>query len=178
MTISNMHAFHYDSSDLGNVIQEAHLLARLEGRKAAVRAAIAAEGIAQRAAIARSRLALDGKVDFVEVVGLQLECLELAVGVGAVGEVFASDSGGKATRAVLAGSRSFTGLGAAFLGCSSDKILLADQNMQETSMEGWEIEMFHGVKEGKERRTDVEAGKIHIFFQCCLVNQVVVVIVV
>lgn len=70
------------------VVEQPHLLAGLEGRKANVWAAIAAEGIAQRAVAARAYFALDGKVYLGQVVGSQLETGQCLVGFGALIGIF------------------------------------------------------------------------------------------
>jgi len=57
--------------------------ATYESRQPNVRTVRAAEGVAEVAAAARARLALDGEVELVEVFGFQLEGVQLAVGLGA-----------------------------------------------------------------------------------------------
>ena len=71
------------ASQLRRVVQDRHLLARLEGRQADVGAIGAAEGVAKRAAAARARLALHGEVELGQVVGLELERGQAGVGLGA-----------------------------------------------------------------------------------------------
>lgn len=60
---------------------------------------------------------MDGEVDLGEVVGGELDALELLVGGGTLGLVFCDEALGEATAAVLAGAASLTGLGLAFEGC-------------------------------------------------------------
>ncbi len=67
-------------SELGTVPQQLHLFARFEGRESYVRAVGTSEGVAEAARVAGPRLSLDGKVQLVEVVLLQLEDAQLLVG--------------------------------------------------------------------------------------------------
>lgn len=62
--------------ELHLVVQQSDLFTGLEGGQPNVRTAIAPESIAQCAIPARADLALDGKVDLVEIVRGQLESLE------------------------------------------------------------------------------------------------------
>lgn len=104
------------------VVEDAHLLAGLEGGQADVRAAVAAEGVAEGAVAAGADLALDGEVDLGEVICVELDgrggggC-EGCVGGGAGGGVFSGDALCEAAGAIFAGAAAFSGLGGAFGGC-------------------------------------------------------------
>lgn len=104
-------------SELGHVVQDGDLLAGLEGRQADVGAVGAAEGVAEGAAAAAARLALDREVELIEVLGLQLERVEVLVRLGAAGLVLRLDALRQAACAVLAGAALLTGLGLALRGC-------------------------------------------------------------
>ena len=103
-------------SQLHKVVQDAHLLAGLERREADVGARGAAEGVAEGAVVARARLALDGKVELVEVVFVEAQRAEARVGLGAALLVLGLELGGEAAGAVLAGPAPLLGL--AVCGCA------------------------------------------------------------
>ena len=100
---------------MGHVVEQANLLAGLEGRQTDVRAGAAAEGVAEGAVVAGARLAFDGEVELVEVVYVELEGAEPGVGLGAALLVLGLELGGEAARVVLAGASAL--LGVAVLGC-------------------------------------------------------------
>lgn len=104
-------------SELGHVVQDGDLLAGLEGRQPDVGAVGAAEGVAEGAAAAAARLALDREVQLVEVLGLELERVEVLVRLGAAGLVLRLDALRQAAGAVLAGAALLAGLGLALRGC-------------------------------------------------------------
>lgn len=104
------------SLQLDLVVEQADFFAGPEGRHADVRAAVAAEGVAERAISARADFTLDGEVDLGQVVHAQLERLQLRVGVGALSGVFGSELFGQAAGAVLAGAAALADLGNAFRG--------------------------------------------------------------
>ena len=105
-------------SQLNVIVNQPHLLARLKGREANVRAAIATERIAQRAVATGAYFSLNGKVDFGEVVGIQLETFQCLVGFGSLAGVFGCEAVCETAGAVLAGSAAFAGLWLAFGGYS------------------------------------------------------------
>lgn len=70
-------------SELSDVVEDGDFLTGLEGRQADVGAVGAAEGVAERAAAAAARLALDGEVELVQILALELEGAETGVGLGA-----------------------------------------------------------------------------------------------
>lgn len=67
-----------------NIIQNLNLLTRLKGRKTQVRATRAPERITKRTATTGTRLALYGKVKFIQVVRLQLQHVQILICVIAV----------------------------------------------------------------------------------------------
>lgn len=99
------------------IVEQADLLAGLERRQANVRAAVAAERVAERAVAARADLALDSKVHLGEVVGGELEAGERLVRLGALGGVLGLEALCQAAGAVLAGTTTLAGLGLAFGRC-------------------------------------------------------------
>jgi hypothetical protein len=103
-------------SQLNVIVNQPHLLARLKGREANVRAAVAAERIAQRAVTAGTYFSLNGKVDFGQVVGIQLETFQCLVGFGSLGGVFGGEALCETAAAVLAGAAALPGLWLAFGG--------------------------------------------------------------
>jgi hypothetical protein len=98
-------------SKLSHIVQEPDLLTRLESRQANVRTSIAPERITERAVPARPRLALDSKIQFIEVVGIELEGAKVSIGLGTAGFVFVLELLGEAAGAVLAGAATLAGLG-------------------------------------------------------------------
>lgn len=79
-------------SQLSHVVQNLDLLARLESRKTEVRAARTAEGISKRTTTTRACLALDGEIQFVQVVRVQLQDVQVLVGVCATLFIFSVEA--------------------------------------------------------------------------------------
>jgi hypothetical protein len=100
-------------SELRCIVQQTHLLSGLEWWQPNVRAAIATESITQRAVTARPGLALDCKVQLVQIVRLQSQGVEVLVGFGTAGFVFGFELGSEAAGTVLAGASSLSRLGLA-----------------------------------------------------------------
>lgn len=96
------------------IINQPHLLPRLKRRQSHIRTPIAPKRIPQRTVPTAAHLALHGKVDFGQLVGLEFR--EGLVGGRAFAGVFGFEALGEAAGAVFAGAAAFSGFGAA-LGC-------------------------------------------------------------
>lgn len=103
-----------DWSQLNIIIQQPYLLTGLERRQPNVRASVAAESISQCAVATGADLALDGEVNFVEIVGSELDIGKLFVGGRALGSVLDSKTLGKAAGAIFAGATALANLWLAF----------------------------------------------------------------
>lgn len=97
-----------------HLVHDADLLAGLERGQAYERTRGASEGIAQRAVVARARLALHRKVQLVQVARVELDGLEAGVGLGSSVLFLRLELGGQTARAVLAGAAALLWLA---LGC-------------------------------------------------------------
>lgn len=71
---------HTQQSQLDGIVEHPNLLAGLERRKANIWAAIASESITERAVSAAADFALDGKIDFSQVICAELHRVERVVG--------------------------------------------------------------------------------------------------
>lgn len=96
------------------VVEQSNLFTWLEGWEADVRASVASESIAKRTVATRANLALHGEVDLGQVVGSQLNALELLIGRGSLVGVFGGKTFSQAASAVLAGTAAFASLGLTF----------------------------------------------------------------
>lgn len=102
---------------LGNIIQNLDLLAGLEGRKTEVWAAGAAESIAQGTATAGTgRLALNGEIQLGQIVRLQLQHIQILIGVCSVLLILGLETVCETACTILAGTPPPTGLGLALWG--------------------------------------------------------------
>lgn len=110
----------YTRSELGDIVENSDLFARPEGRQADVRAVGAAEGVAQRAAAAAASLALDGEVQLVEVLALELQRAQVAVGLGTACLIFLIEALGQTAGAVFAGAALLAGGGSTLEGCERE----------------------------------------------------------
>lgn len=108
---------HTRGSELRDIVQNGHLLARLERREANIRAVSTAERISERTAAATARLALHSKVQLVQVLALELQRAEVLIGFGATGFIFGLEALGETAGAVFAGAAFLAGDGGALGGC-------------------------------------------------------------
>lgn len=137
-------------SELGHVVQDGDLLARLEGREPDVGAVGAAERVAQGAAAAAAGLALHREVELVEVLGLELEGVQVLVRLGAAGLVLRLDALRQAAGAVLAGAALLARLGLALWGCLHRHVSMCDKECM------WEC--VSELSEGRETYAFAQAG--------------------
>lgn len=112
---------HTRRSELRNIVQNSHLLARLERREANVRTVSTAERIAECTAAATARLALYGKVQFVQILALELQRAEVLIGFGAAGFIFGLEALSETAGAVFAGAAFLAGDGGTLGGCMVGK---------------------------------------------------------
>ena len=110
-----MQTLYRTKSKLDIIIQQSHLLTRLESRQANVRTSITPESIAQSAVATRAHLPLNSEIDFSEVVGAELR--EVSIGICAFGFVFGLKLLCEAAGAVFAGAPPL-GTGFACFGCT------------------------------------------------------------
>lgn len=103
--------------ELNVVIEKPHFLARLECGQTNVRAAIASERITEGTVSAAAHLALDGKVYFGKVLGLEFHGVEGFVGSFTLLSIFFLNLLRKAAGTVFAGAPPLADLGTAFWRC-------------------------------------------------------------
>lgn len=103
------------------IIQQHHLLTRLERRQPNIRTPITSERIPQTTVSTTTDLPGHCKVDFGQVVGLQFKGFEGCVGVGAFGGVFGFETLGETAGAVFAGAAAFS-FGFAFGCCGGIRV--------------------------------------------------------
>lgn len=108
---------HKGGSELRDIVQNSHLLTRLERREANIWAVSTAERISKRTAAATARLALHSKVQLVQVLALELQRAEVLIGFGATGFIFGLEALGETAGAVFAGAAFLAGDGGALGGC-------------------------------------------------------------
>lgn len=92
------------------LVHNAHLLTGLERRQPDKGTGRAPKGVSQGAVVTGARLALDGKVQLVEVIRVELDGLETGVCLGPSLLFFGLEFGRQAACAVFAGAAAFLGL--------------------------------------------------------------------
>lgn len=100
------------------VVQQAHLLARLECWQPDVRTPVASECVAQGAVAAAANLPLDSEVDLGQVVCAKFDLLQVRVCSRPLLRVFGLNLLLESACAVFAGSSSLAGLGLTFWRCA------------------------------------------------------------
>lgn len=96
------------------IVQQPHLLSRLERRQPNIRTPIAPEGIAEGAIPATAHLPLHREIHLGQIVGTQFQRVEGVVGRAALRRVFGFDLLLQPAGAVFAGAAALAGFGAAF----------------------------------------------------------------
>lgn len=98
------------------IVQQPYFFAGLEGWETNVGTTVAAKCVAECAVATASNLALDGEINFCELIGIELHSIQRLVGVVSFGLVLCFNLFLQTTSTILAGSSTFSGLGSALRG--------------------------------------------------------------
>lgn len=104
----------YHPSQLRNIIQNLYFLPRLKSRKTEIGTSGTSKSITESTAPTRARLTLNCEIQFVKVIRLQLQHIQIFIRFRATLCILCLQSVGESAAAVFAGSASSPGFGLAF----------------------------------------------------------------